>query len=364
MSMNYGEFQRAFADGIVDRLPEDQKNANVRIGMNRKLNQSYNGLTVHQEGDPVAATVNLDRMFDRYEAGEDFENLVDEAMGMIQMEKPDFDIAKLMDYDSVKDQLFIRVSNAEMNADSLENVPYIMQSDLAVTFHVMVDAEMDGVGSVMVTDSMMNQYGVDFDTLVQNAMASAPNVMPVKVENMADMMSEIFRNDMLAEGMSPQEAEAMLEMMHADQVPLTVVTNEMKVNGASALFYPEVMDQLAEKIGGNFFILPSSVHESLVLPDDGSQSIGDLKAMVMEVNATQVDPVDRLSDDVYHYDAQDKVFEKAQDFESRMAEKVAVKDADRKPSLHQKLETKKQESKEQEPKMPKAEKHRSNDAEL
>ena len=180
--------------------------------------------------------------------------------------------------------------------------------------------------------------------------------MPVKVENMADMMREIFRNDMLAEGMSPQEAEAMLEMMHADQVPLTVVTNEMKVNGASALFYPEVMDQLAEKIGGNFFILPSSVHESLVLPDDGSQSIGDLKAMVMEVNATQVDPVDRLSDDVYHYDAQDKVFEKAQDFESRMAEKVAVKDADRKPSLHQKLETKKQESKEQEPKMPKAEK--------
>lgn len=107
-----------------------------------------------------------------------------------------------------------------------------------------------------------------------------------------------------------------------------------------------------------------SVHESLVLPDDGSQSIGDLKAMVMEVNATQVDPVDRLSDDVYHYDAQDKVFEKAQDFESRMAEKVAVKDADRKPSLRQKLETKKQESKEQEPKIPKAEKHRSNDAEL
>lgn len=58
------------------------------------------------------------------------------------------------------------------------------------------------------------------------------------------------------------------------------------------------------------------------------------------------------------------VFEKAQDFESRMAEKVAVKDADRKPSLRQKLETKKQESKEQEPKIPKAEKHRSNDAEL
>lgn len=364
MSMNYGEFQRAFADGIVDRLPEDQKDATVRIGVNHKLNQSYNGLTVHQEGDPVAATVNLDRLFDRYEAGEDFYSLVNEAMGMIQMEKPDIDIAKLMDYDSVKDQLFIRVSNAEVNAESLENVPYVMLSDLAMTFHVMVDAEIDGVGSVMVTDAMMAQYGVAFNTLVQDAMESSPKVMPIKVENMGDMMREMFRSDMLAEGMSPQEAEAMLEMMHADQVPLTVVTNEMKVNGAAALFYPDTMDQLAEKLGGNFFILPSSIHESLVLPDDGSQSIGDLKAMVMEVNATQVDPSEQLSDNVYHYDAQDRVFEKAEDFENRMAEKTATKEADRKPSLRQKLETKKQESKDQEPKMPKAEKHRSNDAEL
>ena len=61
MSMNYGEFQRAFADGIVDRLPEDQKDATVRIGVNHKLNQSYNGLTVHQEGDPVTVYLTVMR---------------------------------------------------------------------------------------------------------------------------------------------------------------------------------------------------------------------------------------------------------------------------------------------------------------
>lgn len=100
-----------------------------------------------------------------------------------------------------------------------------------------------------------------------------------------------------------------------------VVTNEDRVNGAATMFYPGVMDEIGEKLKGNFFVLPSSLHETIVVPNDGNMEYKALLAMVTEINATQVDTQDKLTDQVYHYDVTDKVFEKAFRYEDRKQEK-------------------------------------------
>ena len=74
------------------------------------------------------------------------------------------------------------------------------------------------------------------------------------------------------------------------------------------------MDKIAETTKGDYFILPSSVHETIILPDNGAMTAKELEAMVTEINATQVEPWDRLTDQVYHYDPIDRVFEKAATF--------------------------------------------------
>ena len=81
------------------------------------------------------------------------------------------------------------------------------------------------------------------------------------------------------------------------------------------------MDQAAERAGGDFYILPSSIHEVLIVPDNGEMGLKDLEAMVKEVNATQVAPADKLTDSVYHYDSQAKIFELGEKFVARQAEK-------------------------------------------
>ena len=81
------------------------------------------------------------------------------------------------------------------------------------------------------------------------------------------------------------------------------------------------MEKLGESVKGDFFILPSSTHEVLILPDDCGMTYQELKAMVMEINSTQVSPEDRLADEVYHYDTKDRVFEKAGSFEERQKAK-------------------------------------------
>ena len=93
-----------------------------------------------------------------------------------------------------------------------------------------------------------------------------------------------------------------------------VATVPDKVHGAGVLAYQDLMEQAAERAGGDFYILPSSLHEVLIVPDNGEMGLKDLEAMVKEVNATQVAPADKLTDSVYHYDSQAKIFELGEKF--------------------------------------------------
>ena len=95
------------------------------------------------------------------------------------------------------------------------------------------------------------------------------------------------------------------------------------------IFYPEFMDNMGELLGNDFFILPSSIHQMLILPDDGQVDAEMLRDMVKEVNATQVAPAERLTNDVYHFDTKDHVFEKADRFTERQKEKEAQVDKNR-----------------------------------
>ena len=83
------------------------------------------------------------------------------------------------------------------------------------------------------------------------------------------------------------------------------------MSGAAVVDYPGFMDDIADKVGGDFFVLPSSIHELLIIKDDGTQNFRDLETMVREVNASVVDSSDRLSDNVYHFDNDNKIFELA-----------------------------------------------------
>ena len=124
-----------------------------------------------------------------------------------------------------------------------------------------------------------------------------------------------------------------------------IITNPQTVDGAGVIFYPEVMDQIGEGFQGNFFILPSSTHETLVIPDNGAFDYRVLEDMVQTINENEVAPEERLSDHVYHYDVKDRVFERADKFEERQKEKAAQ------------LDKNEYTGKEQSMKQPKAKKH-------
>lgn len=149
----------------------------------------------------------------------------------------------------------------------------------------------DGAATVLITNDLMDRMGITKEQLHTDAMANSPIIRPATMRSMAEVMAG---NDGYAAEMLPMDPSAP---------QMYVVSNTETLNGASAVFYPEFMDQAAKELGGNYFILPSSVHEMLFLPDDGNMKSAELKEMVTSINADVVSPADRLTDSVYHYDA-------------------------------------------------------------
>jgi len=128
--------------------------------------------------------------------------------------------------------------------------------------------------------------------------------------------------EVLAGMMGIEQAEMMgLYPVRPEDEQIFVVSVPDKVHGAGVLAYQDFMDQAAERAVGDFYILPSSIHEILIVPDNGKMVLSDLENMVKEVDATQVAPADKLTDNVYHYDSQAKFFELGEKFVERQAER-------------------------------------------
>lgn len=133
-------------------------------------------------------------------------------------------------------------------------------------------------------------------------MDNAPNIRPANIRTMAAVSSELM-------GMP-------LEMMPADMaLPMYVVTNNAKVQVAAAMFFQDFMYQTAKELGDDVFILPSSVHEVLILSDDGNMNVEEMREMVTTINTTEVVPQYKLADNFYHYDAAERKFELGEKFE-------------------------------------------------
>lgn len=314
--MTFEQFQNEVTGRIRDFLPEEYANADIQIMETHKLNQSYPALIVRLEDEAAAPSIDLSQFFELSENGYSMEAVLASISEAAQMKADGFNKEMFSDYSQVKDKLFIRISDAEVNRDLLKSIPHRNVNGLAVTCHIMVELKEGEMGSAMVNNDLMRSLGVSFNEIYQDAMKNSPEVLPPSIQSMEVMLGRLvgfeFGRDI------PKDFESQLETIDFANEPMVVLTNAEGVNGAAVILYPEVLHKIGEQTGVNFFILPSSVHEVILVADNGSMKLSELSAMVKEINSTQVAPKDRLSDTVYHYDRKERLLEKGTDYEARM----------------------------------------------
>lgn len=318
--LNYEDFKEKFKESVSEKLEAEGINANLSFHTVQKLNESYDALTVTPEGESIGVNISVDRFYNAYDEGMDFDDTTDKAVDLINQginERPDFDIDSLSDYSKMKEKLAMEVVSAEANKEMLESVPHKMLEDMAIVYRFVLNSDEDGRSSVLVTNKMLENYGITAEQLHADALEIAPQIKPVEIKGMSEVLAEL---------MGVEQAEMMgVGPVAPEDEQMYVATVPDKVHGAGVLAYEEFMDKAAERAGGDFYILPSSIHEILIVPDNGEMDLKALEDMVKEVNATQVAPQDKLTDSVYHYDSKEKIFELGEKFVARQAEKEAEK---------------------------------------
>lgn len=242
----------------------------------------------------------LDFYYEVYREGMALEQLADDIYDMFNTyENPDYPLEELGDFEHVKDKIFYKLVNYDKNLEVLKDIPHVPYLDLAVTFHVMVTRDEKGQSTCPVTHDYRRKWGRDIETLYELAKENTPRLFPASIESMDKVMEDIIRAS-LGGGYINLGQEKFL--CGKKDSPSYVVSNIFGINGAAVILYPEVLKNLAFMEESDLVLLPSSIHEFLLLPYHNKLDMKNLKDIVERINRAEVPETDVLSDNVYLYD--------------------------------------------------------------
>ena len=315
-NMDYESFKKEFTEDIKEKLYEmGYGDVDVKINNIKKVNRDYEAMNVVPEGGVMGVSFNLEEIFTKFEQSGDYDSVLKNTTSFVANgidTVPKTDIDNLLNYEEMKNKLSIEVISAEANKELLLNIPHDRIEDLAAVYRFVLKSESTGKASILVSNEMMQKMGITHEQLKNDALYNAPIIRPAVIKGMNEVIKELMGKEAyeLANGTGNVE-----ESVYVATVP-------DKDSGAGVLSYQNFMDQAAERVGGDFFILPSSIHEILIVKDDGEMKAELLRNMVQQINRTELMPEDKLSDNVYHYDSKEHIFELAEKFEARQKEKM------------------------------------------
>lgn len=199
-------------------------------------------------------------------------------------------------YEDIQDSLRVRLMDMKSNKETLENAVYEpVGCGYALVAYMELPEEIAEGGIANVPKGLAEASGFSARRIMMDARLGSQAMDFPKLCALQDV---IFG---FGTGEAPQNLLAGGEIPEGPS--LLVLTTEGGVLGAAALYYPQMQSRIGEIVGGDYYVLPSSVHEVLIMPDDGHTSAKELAEMVKQINETEVRPEERLGNKVLHYRA-------------------------------------------------------------
>ena len=265
----------------VKRAIEERTEGVVEIRTIKKNNGvELTGLTIQKEGALMSPTLYLEEM--------DYLQPRDAAEKLLEIfqnaNMPEVDVSWLTDWDKAKRRIIYALVNQKANEEMLKELPHKEFLDLAIIFKVMLSVK-GSHATVQVTNNHLDILGITVDDLMETAVKNTKELLPARVKGLNQTVSE------MGGLMQPKEED--------EQV--FILTNNQNYFGAAAILYDGQIKNAAEKMGSDLFLIPSSVHEWLMIRADESVTGDELKSMICEVNSNAVSPHEVLGDHAYFY---------------------------------------------------------------
>lgn len=263
----------------------------------------YYGLNLRERGSIIGRAIYIDDLYDRYLEGEDLKELLDEVckrcVQCMYIEPPEHVSGYCDALKDYRERLSLRLLSKEANIEYLEDKPYIDAGNgLALVATINCDKSITSEWRMPVTNDLLDTLECDAETLLTDAMKNTMDMEPAALMSLKALVDSRMNNEI------DQEPENYLSCQtgNLDTDEVYVLSNESMYQGAAALFYPGIMQKTSSVLGCGYFVIPSSVHEIMIIPDDMGASEYGLKMMLESGNRDVIDDDDILSYDVYHYD--------------------------------------------------------------
>lgn len=293
--MNYEMFQEALV-AEVKRLTESD--TQITIQHMRKNNcVILDALCICKKNDETAPLIYLDEFYRRHRQGVPVSHLAKLLISQYRdiPKIPPAAMDSFRDFTKAQDHIYCRIVNYDLNAGQLDLIPHKRFLDLAITCYFQVDSKTLKDATITITENHCSLWGISPNRLHQIAWNNTINQLPVQLQSMEETLEEILAEEALPTPEEPLPASF-------NSVPMYILTNSKRCLGSICMMYPGTLAKVAESFHSNLYILPSSIHECILIPESETFPKEELEDMVKHINATQLEPQEILSNHVYLYD--------------------------------------------------------------
>lgn len=286
--MNYQQFVTEVKEKVKDILGDSLKVETITTLKNNGTERI--GLSITDSAVNISPTIYLEEFYQYYNCMTSIDHIAHEVISLyheIQLDH-DIDINHIQDFSLAKHSIGYKLINSYLNGTLLEKIPHKDYLEYSIVFVLFIESEPYNQGAILINNDMLRMWETDVEEIYEIAHHNMPTLFPFSLVPMHDMVCELL-----------DDADSDF----LEDSPLYILTNEHRMFGASTFLYTEALPYVAEILKESFYIIPSSIHELIIVPESISPNLEDLDHMIAEVNASQILPEERLGECAYYYDA-------------------------------------------------------------
>lgn len=284
--MNYQQFVCAVEQKVKQQMREGmsvcvqrtiKNNGKVRIG-----------IMLSEEGSNVSPTIYLEEYFDQFQKHKSIDQVVKNIWRLYREVRIEhtWETTMLQSFSKTRQKIVYKLIHAQENEELLKTIPHVLYLDLAIVCYILLDISESGTATILITNEMMKMWKIEKELLYSIAHQNTKKALPAEFKTMRSVVAELLgEENQLGEGE---------DLMY-------VLTNEIRSFGASCILYDKVLEDIGNQLGENYYVLPSSVHEVIIVPESKSPNRADLEDMIEEINDTQVEEEEILSYRAYYF---------------------------------------------------------------
>lgn len=284
--MNKEQFTMQLVNNLKEKLGDSYSIQTKEVTKNNSV--KLLGVVIGKQNQSVCPSIYMESFYSQFLDGRDIDSIANEVISLFNEKNTmtDFNIHESLKQAS--DKIFCKLVNTASNRILLDNAPHNTWNDLSIVYYVDLGKdEFNSHKTIVITNMLQELIGLSVDELDALAKANMEKYMPPTICGISSIFS----------GMSSLELN--------DDEPFYVLSNQESFYGATSILNSNLLSDFADRMNVNkVYIIPSSIHEVLLIPDRLNSSVDEFNSMLRDVNVSCVEETEVLSNNCYIFTRQ------------------------------------------------------------